>query len=802
MANVVLPSFPALAAGAIFIKGFANNGTVATPAEYVTFGHSFRLGQLPQGGGLAADFGAGSVQAQLDVKTSYADGSAAHALVTVPVPAMASGTTTWGQFSSAGAPETAASLPTVPNGTTLSISLAATALSGWTAATAEAAGAVIAPASGNTGLYSYQCTTPGTTGSTAPTWPQALGDTVTDGTVTWTNIGANFSATLTQDLIALFGAATPNPWLSGALAAQGRATAILYEGLRVQIDLTAYANGTVLADVMVANDVAMLPVGGAVSYTATITLNGAAAYASPALTHYQYQNWTASVGTAPVGLQVIHNPGDFIEAQAVQSYDTTLGVASTTYATAQGYVAASGFGEPLANPVFGGNSLVDEQMGATGGRPDIGANDAWTAWWLVTQDPTFEAVSLECGKVCGAVPWHLWSEATGQFMTTDDYPDLWADPRGAPDTLTQPIPTYTGWTLDSAHFPDLVYINYLLTGRRYFLDELNATSSWMMLDTYPVFDGGRNDGQGLVVSGGTVRGAAWALRNILYSVYANPDDTVTKQYWRTMLDNNMYWVLTQIGQWTKYQGGVAGGSWGWFPNYGYANEYPIWEGDYLFSSVSLAAIMGHPAAMQFTEWLANFRIGAFLQQPSVFPPQDGVAYVLVVFQNPSAYWGSLPLPAPNWGCLESETAATGQSNVSDGVVTWAHSEGDYAQLGEISLANCVTLGLPNAQTALTWLDNSGAPEIDDADWAAGSLVRVLPRTLNESQILPHAAAPASTGAYANPLLGAVSAAATMVGGTLASDTMSGTVAIGRLAAIATLAVGRLAGVALGGAIAP
>jgi hypothetical protein len=39
----------------------------------------------------------------------------------------------------------------------------------------------------------YQCTTAGTSGGSAPTWPQAYGATVTDNTVIWTAMGYNFA---------------------------------------------------------------------------------------------------------------------------------------------------------------------------------------------------------------------------------------------------------------------------------------------------------------------------------------------------------------------------------------------------------------------------------------------------------------------------------------------------------------------------------------------------------------------------------------------------------------------------------
>ena len=54
----------------------------------------------------------------------------------------------------------------------------------WTATTVTALGAFRTPVTGN-GLY-YECTTAGTTGAAEPTWPTTVGNTVVDGTVTWT----------------------------------------------------------------------------------------------------------------------------------------------------------------------------------------------------------------------------------------------------------------------------------------------------------------------------------------------------------------------------------------------------------------------------------------------------------------------------------------------------------------------------------------------------------------------------------------------------------------------------------------
>lgn len=78
----------------------------------------------------------------------------------------------------------------------LSFSVTATT---WAATTAKVAGNLVQPVT--TPLYAYRCTTAGTTGSSEPTWPTTVGATVTDGTVTWTNVGI-LAPALTTDYTA------------------------------------------------------------------------------------------------------------------------------------------------------------------------------------------------------------------------------------------------------------------------------------------------------------------------------------------------------------------------------------------------------------------------------------------------------------------------------------------------------------------------------------------------------------------------------------------------------------------------
>ena len=61
----------------------------------------------------------------------------------------------------------------------------------WAASTGYLYGAVVRPATANG--YLYLCSTAGTSGSSAPTWPTVQGETVADGTAVWTCLGESIT---------------------------------------------------------------------------------------------------------------------------------------------------------------------------------------------------------------------------------------------------------------------------------------------------------------------------------------------------------------------------------------------------------------------------------------------------------------------------------------------------------------------------------------------------------------------------------------------------------------------------------
>jgi hypothetical protein len=62
-------------------------------------------------------------------------------------------------------------------------------LSDWAASHSYSLGQAIKPTTNNAGGFTMQAKVAGTSGATRPSFPQAIGGTVTDGGVTWTNLG-------------------------------------------------------------------------------------------------------------------------------------------------------------------------------------------------------------------------------------------------------------------------------------------------------------------------------------------------------------------------------------------------------------------------------------------------------------------------------------------------------------------------------------------------------------------------------------------------------------------------------------
>jgi hypothetical protein len=643
-------------------------------AREITFGQEFSAQLVPAGRQLVALINGVTVPVQMDVKTTNPDGSVQMAVLTLQQPTLAADSST------------NVMLELAPVGTSSGTALSLSSL--------------------NDANYSLTID---------------LDLRNANGTTTAFHIDA------AQALQAALQAGSVSYWLQGPQATQARVDVPISGSLHVVLDITMYAGGATSTDVEFDNDLAMTSGGGTVTYNATIRQNGATVLQQNNITQYQYQTWDQVVASnGPSLVNVQHDVAALEKTGLIQNYDLSAGVQTSVIAAEGSAMQGAGFG-------ILGNAGITQDMPETGGRADIGPTTEPNTIWLMTQNATAEQYALAQADAAGSVPWHLASATTGTYLTTTQYPTLWADNRGGTGGttgLTQPLPDVvsaanqqSGWSVDPAHQPDLSYDAYLLTGSRYDLDQLNAQASYDILAMSPAA-GDRAGGQDLVVNGNVqVRMQAWDLRDIEEAAVINPANSPLKSYFVQAANNNFnYLVNTLIPAETAAEG----------PAYGWLSDASAtlkpWEQDYMSLAVTEAAEMGNQQAVQVLQWESNFIVGSFLQAQNGFDPHDGVAYQL----NAGPNLGSYSSLYQTWAQID---AASGPSpSAADFSGGWAALEyTGYQQWALATLAGDITvLQSPQALQAYGWL--LANTQVTAAFEAANPTYDIVPR-LSDGNLL-------------------------------------------------------------------
>ncbi len=599
--TISLPQFAPLPVGGVASLRLENAGQGTLSGGVTTFGQVFQAGQLPAGAGLVATIDGQPAMLQLDVLSTYADGSVKTAVVSVQRPDLAAGAV--------------ADLVLMRGSAPL--------------------GQVIDLAAATLGhQVSVDIVTSG--GTTSIDVLAALRDALADGSA--------------------------SVWQSGALASQARVEVALQGSQRLVFDVTAFRGGGIEVEAQFNNDRAMEAIGGRVAYTAVVRMDGQEV-AREAVDQAQYQNWHRTfssngldggqgLGDPSTGWLNIQQDARLLEATgAISPYNFEQGVSEAKLADWFAATQQAGWGGVLAT------NGVTQYMPMVGGREDIGVTTAANTAWILTQDARAAAYAMGQAETAGAVPWNFWDAANDTWLNTDAYPRLWSDPRGGTGRpgdptsggLTQQTPTDTGWTPETAHHPSLSFIPYLLTGERWILDNLNAEASWSVMASYPVL---RQDGQDLLVSGGQVRAGAWTLREVQAAAFANPDGSREKAFFQSAVDSNWSWLVQQIPTWTAQQGEA----YGWVPgDYQGAGATAPWQQDYLASITIMAARHGNADALTFLRWQENFLVGRFNAADQGLPISDGAVYRLAVFDPTTG------VPYKTWEDIAAATAAQGWS---------------------------------------------------------------------------------------------------------------------------------------------
>ena len=527
------------------------------------------------------------------------------------------------------------------------------------------------------------------TGSFAPRLPAA--------TVALTIAGVAYTAELPA-------APAGDRWLSGPLVYEGRvtvapassATGGAHPFLRVIFDTRVYADGGSRVDVTVEN--VLDKVGAAtVSYDVAITVNGTPVFTQAAVEHFYLTRWRK---TFPVGgtafASIRPDIAAFTAASAVPPYlaSVVTNVISTP--------------DPANFGILQSGAL-DPIMSDHGGRAELAPLPDWTARYLVHTDPAQRAFVLASGDLSGSWPVHMREadDSTRQgvggerLLSLDERPNLWLDERaqsaGWDYVAGTPLPMREYGTdipgagqspllPDNAHQPSIAFVPYLLTGDRYYAEEMAFWANYGMLRTYPG-DGVRTS-RG-ILENGEVRAFGWALRNLADAAAYYPDASTVKSYLSEKVMNNLQWLDAHA----RAQDPIANPF-----QILWVNMRPdgpqyiaLWEQAYLAYAIDRANRHGFVAGLAERDAIARFHLKLFTSDPD-YPRAEAGAYVIAVgapsTANPAVFGTYFTTMAQIWAGTQGQERPFA---------------GFYGTEARLDLMYGVQNGWPGAQAAYDYL---------------------------------------------------------------------------------------------------
>jgi hypothetical protein len=362
-------------------------------------------------------------------------------------------------------------------------------------------------------------------------------------TVTLTIAGRPFVATLP--------AAPTDLWLDGPLVSERRAVVVPggHPFLRVIFDLRSYANGGSRVDVTVEN---CLDDSAAdeVTYDAAIAIGDNQVFQQAKVNHKYLARWRKvfAIGTLQESA-VTPDMAPFVAARAVPPYLSTVASPSPSLKSA----GVSGTGFDILD--FGDLTVP---MNAHSGRPELAPYPDWTAQFLVHKTPAQRAYMLRHGELAGS--WGIHVRNADGSMPSIDSPGngyywldaRWKDPGNLSGGFTGPRGhlEHRAEPGDMAHQPSLAFVPYLMTGDRFFADEVAYWANFCLIGSF-ASDDNRKGPQGLLI-GNEVRGIGWALRNLGDAAAYLPDSSPMKTYlaskvWANLTDLDQYAATYQSG---------------------------------------------------------------------------------------------------------------------------------------------------------------------------------------------------------------------------------------------------------------
>jgi hypothetical protein len=303
-------------------------------------------------------------------------------------------------------------------------------------------------------------------------------------------------------------------------------------------------------------------------------------------TQHVFTRWRRAfwIGSDPPPIHINWNPGYLLQTGAYPNWDTDAlpnASAISSLSAPDAKLNPARFTIPGYDDInatkgkgLGGIGRYDQALNAGGQSDWIGPATTWDIMYLLTGDPVMEHMMVTNADLAGRFPiWYREADhkaGSGHFFdrpnsgTVETYGRVisinarqqvtlnlnnWRPgcPGEEHDAINFPgLPNLGGWgaSQDTSHAPDYGYIPYTLTGKYYYLEQLQMDAAWSVgwyvgcFTANPEPESYYRQGY-LGVIPNVSRIAAWAIRTMTYAAFISPDGEPEGPYFTDKVRNNV-----------------------------------------------------------------------------------------------------------------------------------------------------------------------------------------------------------------------------------------------------------------------
>jgi hypothetical protein len=374
----------------------------------------------------------------------------------------------------------------------------------------------------------------------------------------------------------------------------------------------------------------------------------------------------------------------------------------------------------LTYDVLQRGGLTYNQMDQAGGRPELAPYPDWQAQYSIHKGSSQRTATLLNGDYAGSQSLMHVRENDQSLPSIDARPNWYLSFSGeaGTDPLLCNLSTGSSCNLDRNplypnyyHAPSLCLFPYLLTGDRYYHDEVVFWANWCLGVQAP----GRHGSQGIVCNDGNVRGIGWMLRLITEAAAFAADADPMRAIFRDKLANNLTWCddfaagtqawefnNSHVHNTTEINSSFIYPNQTYTPDGGshYACYMALWQQNVVVYAITRANDLGFTGGTDLRDRLALHQVGALTHDPDWPRATYGTGYY--------PGWGTFPAGSPaeaNW-TMKTTWADAYQLNVDDGQVAEFGSTGFafYGQDARHSALVAQEAGLTGGSSAYSYID--------------------------------------------------------------------------------------------------